>query len=97
MHTVDILTNKVVQNVNTVISVDGTLARENYLQAQDFINDTTINDQESEITEGLSTTSTTQPEDSKLEQPTECIPTNLLVGHDTNCLAGRLVENVQSC
>ena len=47
MHTVDILINKVVQNVNTVVSVDGTLAREKYLQTQDFINDTTIKDQES--------------------------------------------------
>ena len=110
MHKVDIPLNKVVKNVNIVVSVDETLAMKKYSQTQEFINETTTNGQEPEITEGSATTSTTQledfkleqpsttqPEDFKLEQPTECITPNLLVGRDTYCLAARSVENVQSC
>ena len=90
--------------------VDETLARETVPQTQEFIETTvsiknkksqtntrTKNNTRTKTNTSPSTTATTTPEAPGPGAPTECIPTNLLVGRVSYSPADRLVGYVQSC
>ena len=84
--------------------VDETLARETVPQTQKFIETTgniknleTQTNTRTKTYTSPSTTATTTPEAPGPGAPTECIPTNLLVGRVSYSPADRLVGYVQSC
>ena len=90
--------------------VDETLARETVPQTQEFIETTasiknkksqtntkTTSNTKTKTNTSLSTTATTTPEAPGPGAPTECIPTNLLVGRVSDSIADWLVAYVQSC